>query len=147
MPISFYSVREPYGEFSNFSAHAIELDGLLWKTTEHYFQAQKFDDPDYRERIRLSPSPKEAADLGRSRSVPLRPDWETIKETVMYRAVKQKFSTHTALQVLLLSTGEEAILEAAPGDHYWGTGQDGTGKNRLGILLMQVREELRRGQP
>ena len=42
MTIYFYSVREEYGCFSNFSAHAITLKGKRWPTTEHYFQAQKF---------------------------------------------------------------------------------------------------------
>lgn len=144
MPVYFYSTREPFGEFSNFSRHGIELKGQWWPTTEHYFQAQKFEDPDYRERIRTASSAKQAAELGRSRAVPLRADWEAIKEDVMYRAVKKKFETHAALKELLLSTGSEEIVENAPGDYYWGCGKDGSGKNRLGHILMRVREELTR---
>ena len=142
MPVYFYSTREPFGEFSNFSAHGVELDGQWWPTTEHYFQAQKFADAAYREKIRKASSPKQAAELGRSRSMPLRADWEAVKEDAMYRAVRAKFETHPALKTLLLSTGEEAIVENAPGDYYWGCGKDGSGKNRLGAILMRVREEL-----
>lgn len=72
MAIYFYSTRNDYGEFSNFSKHGVELDGLWWQTTEHYFQAQKFEDAEYREKIRRAKTPKDAATLGRSRPVPLR---------------------------------------------------------------------------
>ncbi len=44
MTIYFYITKDKYGEFSNFSRHGIEQDGKWWKTTEHYFQAQKFID-------------------------------------------------------------------------------------------------------
>jgi predicted NAD-dependent protein-ADP-ribosyltransferase YbiA (DUF1768 family) len=54
MTIYLYTTNQPYGEFSNFSKHGVELDGLWWKTTEHYFQAQKFNDPEYREKNRLA---------------------------------------------------------------------------------------------
>lgn len=40
--IHFYRVNECHGEFSNFAPNPIELNGRLWPTSEHYFQAQKF---------------------------------------------------------------------------------------------------------
>jgi ribA/ribD-fused uncharacterized protein len=143
MTIYFYSTNDRYGEFSNFARYGIELDGQWWPTTEHYFQAQKFEDAAYRERIRTAKTPKLAAELGRSRDLPLRDDWEQIKDEVMYRAVLKKFQTHRELHDLLRATGDEAIVENAAGDYYWGCGKDGTGQNKLGILLMRVREELR----
>ena len=145
MTIYFYTTRDRYGEFSNFSRHGVELDGLWWRTTEHYFQAQKFDDDNYKERIRNTPDPKTAAHLGRSRKVPIREDWEEIKDDVMRKAVSKKFQTHVGLRELLLSTGEERLVEAAPGDYYWGCGADGTGKNQLGLILEEVRKELKKG--
>ena len=144
MPIYFYSNREePYGCFSNFSAHGVELDGAWWPTTEHYFQAQKFAGTPHAEEVRRARTPKDAANLGRERTRPLRPDWEAVKDDVMRRAVMRKFETHAALRDLLLSTGNEEIVENAPGDYYWGCGANGTGKNMLGIILMEVRETLR----
>jgi N-glycosidase YbiA len=144
MPIYFYGVREkPYGCFSNFSPHGFELDGLYWATSEHYFQACKFiDAPDF-EQIRLAPSPKKAANMGRERKRPLRPDWEAVKDDVMRRAVLQKFQTHAKLREILLGTGDEEIVENAPSDYYWGIGADGSGQNRLGQILMEVRVQLR----
>ena len=61
MAILFYSTRGKFGAFSNFSRHGVELDDLWWKTTEHYFQAQKFLDAEYKEKIRTAPDPKTAA--------------------------------------------------------------------------------------
>jgi ribA/ribD-fused uncharacterized protein len=142
MTIYFYTTNQPYGEFSNFSKHGVELDGLWWKTTEHYFQAQKFADEAYKERIRLAPDPKTAANLGKSRKTPLRNDWEDIKDDVMRKAVKKKFETHSTLRQLLIETGAENIVENAPGDYYWSCGADGSGKNMLGKILQEVRREL-----
>jgi ribA/ribD-fused uncharacterized protein len=144
--IYFYRVNDPYGCFSNFSPHPIELDGKIWPTSEHYFQAQKFVEtaPDYTEKIRLSPSPMVAARLGRSRKVPIRPDWEEVKDHVMFRAVLCKFHTHPEIREILLSTGDAEIIEQTTNDYYWGCGSDGTGKNRLGQILMEVREILRK---
>ena len=145
MPILFYSTRGEYGPFSNFSKHGVEMDGQWYRTTEHYFQSQKFDNPEYRERIRIAHTPKDAARLGRSRKVRLRPDWEKVKDGIMFDAVLKKFETHDEIRDLLLSTGDEEIIENAPGDYYWGCGKDGTGKNKLGLILMEVRERLRGG--
>lgn len=142
MAIRFYSTRDYYGAFSNFSNHGVELDGMWWKTTEHYFQAQKFLDNSYKEKIRNAPDPKTAATLGRSRKVGIRDDWEQIKDNVMRKAVRKKFETHQQLRELLISTGDEEIIENAPGDYYWGCGKDGSGKNRLGQILMEVRQLL-----
>ena len=144
MTIYFYNVREvPYGVFSNFSPQGVDLDGAWWPTVEHYFQAQKFAGTPYAEKIRQASSPKQAADLGRSRSVPLRADWEEVKDEVMFRAVRRKFEIHEELRALLLATGKEELVEKAPGDFYWGCGADGSGRNQLGITLMQVRALLR----
>lgn len=72
MTTYFHSTNKQYGEFSNFAHYGIELDGAWWPTTEHYFQAQKFEDAEYREQIRAAATPKLAAGLGRSRNMPLR---------------------------------------------------------------------------
>ena len=144
--VHFHKLAEPYGEFSNFARSPITLRGRSWPTVEHYFQAQKFDDPQHRERIRHASTPKEAKRLGWSRTVPIRKDWEEVKQEVMRRGVRCKFETHAALRELLLSTGDEEIVENAPGDYYWGCGADGSGKNRLGVILMEVRAWLRERQ-
>ncbi|NEN92091.1 MAG: NADAR family protein [Okeania sp. SIO3H1] len=144
MTIYFYSqLDEPYGCLSNFSPHGFELDGLWWPTSEHYFQAQKFVGTEHLEEIRLAKTPADAAKMGRERSRPLRKDWEEVKDDVMERGLLCKFQTHQDIGQILLDTGDELIIEDAPYDYYWGCGKDGSGKNRLGEILMKVRTRLR----
>lgn len=142
--IRFYRVSEEYGEFSNFASYAIGIDNKRWPTSEHYFQAQKFLEVAYQEEIREAKSPKIAAELGRSRKRPLRRDWESVKDSVMRKAVLAKFTQHEELKALLLSTGNAKLIEHTEKDSYWGDGGDGSGKNMLGRILMEVREQLRR---
>jgi N-glycosidase YbiA len=141
--ILFYRVGEPYGEFSNFSPHPIKLNGKTWPTSEHYFQAQKFVGTEYEEEIRQAKSPMIAARLGRSRKKPLRKDWESSKDNIMRKTLQAKFTQHLDLRSLLLSTGDATIVEHTDKDDYWGDGGDGGGRNRLGILLMELRDKLR----
>ncbi len=143
MTIYFYSTRDRYGCFSNFSSHGFELDGLYWVTSEHYFQAQKFVGTPHLEKIRQAKTPKDAAQMGRDRQRPLRSDWEAVKDQIMYQAVLRKFATHPDIREILLSTEDEEIVENSPIDYYWGCGADGSGKNRLGEILMSVRKTLR----
>ncbi|HEY4387291.1 MAG TPA: NADAR family protein [Ktedonobacteraceae bacterium] len=145
MTIYFYSVREePYGCFSNFSRHGVSLDEVWWPTVEHYFQAQKFAGTPFAEKIREAATPKQAADMGRDRKLPLRGDWEQVKDAIMFKAVQRKFEMHAEIRTLLLATSTEELVENAPGDYYWGCGADGSGQNRLGKTLMRVRTILQR---
>ncbi len=142
MTVYFYTSREkPYGCFSNFSLHGFELDGYWWITSEHYFQAQKFldTDIDWFHKIREVKTPKDAAKMGRSRQHTLSLDWEQVKDEIMYQAVLCKFTTHQNIQDILISTKNQLIVENPPIDYYWGCGQDGSGKNKLGKILMEVR--------
>ena len=143
MAIYFYSTQDTFGCFSNFSAHSVRLNGKTWPTAEHYFQSQKFAGTPDEEEIRLASSPMLAARMGRSRKRPLRPDWEDVKDDIMREVVLAKFQQHEDIRNVLLSTGNEEIVEKTTDDYYWGCGLDGTGKNMLGIILMEVRETLR----
>lgn len=143
MTIYFYSTRDQYGCFSNFSPHGFELEGEYWATSEHYFQAQKFAGTPHAEAIRQVKTPKDAAKMGRDRKRPLRRDWEKVKDDIMRKAVLKKFETHGDIREILLATGDEEIVENSPIDYYWGCGADGSGKNMLGKILVEVREILR----
>ena len=143
--ILFYRLTEPYGEFSNFSPHPIELKGFVWPTSEHYFQAQKFAGTEHEVAIRHTKSPMIAARMGRSRERPLRPDWETKKDDIMREALQAKFTQHPNLRSLLLHTGDAELIEHTRNDRYWADGGDGTGMNRLGQLLMELRSQFREG--
>lgn len=140
--IQFYSTTGEYGCFSNFSRHPVFLKGKRWPTSEHYFQAQKFAGEPDEEEIRQANKPMLAASMGRDRKRPLRRDWESVKERVMMDALRAKFTQHEELTATLLGTGDAVLVEHTANDDYWGDGGDGTGKNRLGVLLMRLRAEL-----
>ncbi|GBE94241.1 NADAR family protein [Nostoc cycadae] len=147
MTIYFYKVWQPYGCFSNFSSHPIQIHGTYWSTVEHYYQAQKFvgsKDAVIIPVIHAAATPEEAAALGRCNSRTLRLDWDVVKTQVMREAVLKKFLTHTDIREILLATGDEMIVENSPTDYFWGCGTDKTGNNHLGKILMNVREEIRR---
>jgi ribA/ribD-fused uncharacterized protein len=140
--IEFYRTNGKYGCFSNFSKHAFTLDNKLWPTSEHYFQAKKFEGEPDEEEIRLSDSPNSAAKMGRQRTRPLRVDWEQVKDDVMYTALKAKFTQNQSIRIKLIETEDAEIVEHTKNDSYWGDAGDGSGKNMLGKLLMRLRTEL-----
>ena len=144
-PIHFYNRDEPYYEFTNFAMYTVQIDGSTWPTTEHYFQAQKFVGTPYAQAICHLATPREAFDFTRKPEVHLwrRSDWEQVKEDIMKKALLAKFTQHNDLRLSLLSTRNRKLVEHTSNDNYWGDGGDGSGKNRLGYLLMSVREELR----
>ena len=140
--INFYKTKEPYGALSNFARYPVLIDGLTWPTTEHYYQAQKFLGTEYVEFVRNADVPKAAAALGRDALLPLREDWDEVKESVMRVALYAKFTQYIELRNLLLDTEDAVLAEHTDNDMYWGDGL-GSGKNRLGVLLMEVRSSLR----
>ncbi len=64
----------------------------------------------------------------------------------MERALLAKFNQNKDLERLLLSTGKRTLAENSPYDKYWGVGDDNSGQNKLGLLLMEVRSQLARLQ-
>ncbi len=141
--IEFYHEWETdYGFLSNFAAAPVQIDGVLWPTTEHFYQAQKFHAPTWREQIRQAATPGLAKELAWSPDAARRDDWDAVRDDVMLIALRAKFSQHADLRARLLATGNAHLAEHTVNDRYWGDGGDGSGVNRLGQLLMQVRGEL-----
>ena len=138
--IAFYDQTTDWFEFSNFYRHEIEINDEVWPTVEHYYQAMKFCGQEYYHLIKAAPNPREAKRLGKC-NPNIVTDWEEYKEAIMYQALLAKFSD-AILAEKLLSTGELRIEEHSHEDAYWGTGRDGSGKNRMGEILMIVRDDL-----
>ena len=144
-PIRFFTKNDEYFELSNFYPKGFKEDGVYWPTAEHYFQAMKFagvEGAAQRDRIRQAHSAKQAKAIGHSRKHTLRADWESAKDGIMLHALRRKFAD-PELRAVLLGTGSRRIEENSLYDRYWGVGRDGRGKNRLGLLLMQIRKEFR----
>lgn len=141
--IRFYKVGNEFGNFSNFASFPIFIDGEVWPTVEHYFQANKFEDLAIRNKIKIIDSPMKAAKEGRNTKNILRADWLEIKDNIMFQGLLSKFLQHHNLKEELLNTGNAQLVEHTKNDSYWGDGGDGNGLNKLGFLLMRVRKIIR----
>lgn len=140
-PYLILKFEGPFYFLSNFYDPAlVDYLGAIYPTTEHAYQAAKSLDPMVRKRIREAKRPHDAKKKGRA--IELRPDWEEVKDDVMLELLRQKFKT-PELRQKLVETGD-AYLEEGNwwGDVYWGVCK-GKGLNKLGLLLMQVRREVR----
>jgi ribA/ribD-fused uncharacterized protein len=143
--VGFWGRKQPCFFLSNFAPAKFILDDKEWRTTEHYYQAQKTFIEEEKELIRSAPSPRIAADLGRN--IGLRSDWDKVKDEVMKKALYAKFTQNNDFKQSLLMTGDDYLFEASPYDSYWGVGgttKDAKGKNKLGIFLMELREKLKK---
>lgn len=127
---------EEYKFLANFYGSFVTLDGEYYPTVEHAFQAAKTPSSTSRAKIRAAKTASEAKRIGRS--APLRPDWNQVRESVMRDLVEQKFSA-SYLRDKLLAT-ENATLVSG-GDQFWGC-INGVGQNRLGKILMDIRNSL-----
>lgn len=134
------SFQGKYYFLSNFYPCIITRDGFTFKSVEAAYQASKTECEELRIQIANATTPGEAKKLGRK--VKIRPDWEYIKDSVMLSLLRQKFNNNPDLRKRLLATGNQILEEGITwGDIYWGV-CEGIGENRLGKLLMQVREEI-----
>lgn len=140
MTIKFYKTKDPYGFLGNFYRARFFIYGRWWNFVEAPYQAEKTSLPAEKELIWLAEKPMESRLIGQK--VSMRADWDQVKRQVMYECCLAKFLQHTDLRQQLIATGEEELMEDSPVDYYWGCGADGTGKNMLGQVLMQVRTEL-----
>ena len=133
-----------YAFLSNFYPHPIELDGDIYPTNEHAFQALKTDDPAERKKVREAKTPASAKSLGKR--VTLRAGWDTLRFEVMERVVRVKFAD-AQLAEMLRDTGQRELIELNTWrDTTWGCVLDRMGelkgRNELGKILMKVRAEL-----
>ena len=126
---------------SSFAAYPFELEGKEWPTVEHYYQATKFSNPEYAEKIRLAQTPEQAKKLGNTRWKRKRKDWEKIRTTAMTRATYIKCRTYPDIAKTLTDTGDIKILEVSLYDYFWGCGRDLRGTNAFGEMLMDIRKK------
>jgi ribA/ribD-fused uncharacterized protein len=150
-----------YGFLSNFHIAIFKLEGQLYPSVEHYYQATKMAREEDRQRIACAETPALAFKLGRI--CPKREDWEQpigtsalhnlfkdkqgvvverVKDHFMFSALIAKFTQRKELRDALLLTGTEELIENSPTDFYWGIGRNRTGLNKLGRMLQLVRVRL-----
>jgi len=133
----------------NFSRHSVVVDGKKYKTSEHYFQAAKFfdTDPDWAKQVAKADWPSAAKKLGKDRKHKIKDNWD--KKWALFHMKKvliAKAQQHKIIYDQLMATGDAKIVERADWDAIWGDGPNRDGKNQLGKLWMEVREEFREGK-
>jgi ribA/ribD-fused uncharacterized protein len=144
-PDAITSFRGEYRFLSNFYLADVEIDGVIYPSAEHAFQAQKTLSERWRRYIARQNSARLAKQIGRE--LEIREDWEQVKRDVMMGTLAVKFGTHEDLGDKLLATGRRQLVEGNTwGDRYWGcVKRDGVwrGKNYLGRTLGRIRSLLR----
>ena len=155
--IGFYHETGPYGCFSNWYPVTFEVDGITYSSSEQYMMHQKallFHDEKTAAKILEETDQLTIKRLGRE-VTPFNGDiWRRNNMSLMKKGLLAKFSQNEDILKELLDTGDAILAECAPRDTIWGIGlglsnpkhQDPScwrGENRLGRVLMQVREELK----
>lgn len=169
--IKFFSPKNPYFEFSNYYKKSLTINGITYCCSEHFYQSEKYNYPEAKHYYKLileADSPQKSKDMASLRINPngnkwyinkkkpelglmndairkhkhlkLIDNWDILKLKVMYIAISEKFKDED-LQKILLSTGDNEIIEDSPYDSFWGNAKNG--QNHLGKILMRVRDEIK----
>lgn len=148
--IRFYRTDRPHGYLSNLYKSSVCINikdfGLItFPSAEHAYQFLKPKDPDVSWWILDAPKPRFAAGAGHGLFYyDVRPGWKDLKVGWMRIVVRAKFDQHKNLATHLIKTADARLIEQSPADYFWGVGDDGSGKNWLGRILMEVRRSIRR---
>jgi len=130
----------PWRFMSNFHYVDVQFDGMIYRTTEHAYQAAKFLDLEKRKYIQGLETPREARRVGQQPGC--REDWNDVKYDIMYDLNAQKYSKPNLMQ-MLLDSGDAYLEETNTwGDVYWGVCH-GIGQNNLGKILMDIRSQIK----
>jgi ribA/ribD-fused uncharacterized protein len=141
--VLFYGGEFGYG-FSNFAAFNVRWQGVTWMTSEHAYQASKFETPTHINAIHQATSAHDALKLARVYQERgwVRPTWnDEEKLRVMYEIISLKHDQHPYIQKQLKESIGREIVEDSPKDAFWGRGPDWNGHNHLGRLWMRLRDE------
>jgi ribA/ribD-fused uncharacterized protein len=150
---SHYDIKNGY--MSNFSIHPFKIDGKVFDTVErymHYMKALLFKDFETADKIMNSKSQQDAKMLGREVKKFNDHDWNKNKKEIVKKGIELKFKQNFTISQQLISTGSKILVEAAGKDRIWGIGYTSTnameniskwGQNLLGVILVEVREDLK----
>ncbi|MDP3702899.1 MAG: NADAR family protein [Candidatus Omnitrophota bacterium] len=141
--IRFYRATGEYGFLSNLYLVSITLEGRSFDCAERAYQFGKPAKLEVAEWLRAAPTPSLCAQAAHA-LLPwqVHPNWAAVKVDRMRTVLRAKFFVHDNLLRSLYETGDAILIEDSKTDAFWGVGKKGTGKNMLGVLLMEVRSEL-----
>ncbi len=144
MAIEFYKEFGEYGFLANYSPYGFYKNGIYYPTAEHYYQAEKFDDPVIQKKIICAETPRLASEIGRDRSLVRKNHFRDMKLKVMYDGVLEKFRQNPEIRSKLIETRNQEIREMTVKESYWGVGPEFDGENHMGKILMMVREQVKK---
>ncbi|MBF6357131.1 NADAR family protein [Nocardia higoensis] len=135
---------------------AFEVDGLRFRTTEHFMmwrKARMFGDERAAEQVLAAEHPGQAKKIGRTVAGFDEQRWERARFEVVVAGNVAKFGQEQQLSAYLAGTGDRVLVEASPVDPIWGIGlaaddpaaaEPATwpGLNLLGFALMAARDVL-----
>lgn len=141
---NFYPTSE-YFFLSNFYTTPVLFECILYTSSENAYQAAKVpvELRDERWSTHATITPAQSKKLGRK--LPLRPDWNEVKDDVMRKIVAEKFKNVELMKKLIETHPYDLVEGNWWGDVYWGVCK-GTGKNMLGKILMELRGRLKNEQ-
>lgn len=145
--VCFY--EQDFYVLSNFSAFTLVWEGHRFPTSEQAYQAEKFwghgeihPNWDLIRTIRDAPSAHDAYKIAERNKPIRRPDWDEVKVGIMKEILQSKVEQHEYVRRKLLATGDRELVENSWRDDFWGWGPNKDGRNQLGKLWMEIREEL-----
>ncbi len=138
-PINFIETR--LHDLSPFSAHEVEIDGVMYKTAEHAYHALRMI-PEVRPKIMNARSPLDAWRIAQQCKSNGRLLPGVDKDALMERIFQAKLEQHPDVRRVLLATNDRELVKVFDADYFWGTGADDTGQNRMGKLWMKLRADL-----
>lgn len=138
-----------YIYFSPYTAHAIEVEGVVYPTVEHAYQCQRYTDQKVIEEIRAATSPVKAWEVSSKYKHLQIPEFkdDSYKLSVMKKLMRLKAEQHEDVRKALIDSSElkivKHILTYPPGDGFWDDGKNGEGLNHMGRMWMEIRGEFK----
>lgn len=139
-PVTFF--EKEYYMLSNWSAHSIIIDGVEYKTVDHAYHAAKFDDPKIKLKISTANSPLMAKKVASDFSHLQKQLTQEDRIKIVKRLNIIKVNQHKEVSDALIKSGHAEIIEDSPFDDFWGIGADGKGRNEMGKIWMEIREQI-----
>lgn len=134
--------------FSPYTAHTIIKDGVIYPTVEHAYQCLKYTDFKITEEIRKASSPLKAWEASSKHKHLQSPDLKEGKLKTMKMLMRLKTKQHEDVRMALLDSKDlkivKHIITYPPGDGFWDDGVDGKGLNHIGVMWMEIRQELKK---
>lgn len=156
--VGFWHEYDDYGCLSNWYKTEFRYAGKIYTSVEQFMMYHKlmtFRQYELAEKVMKTDDPAKAKSIGRTRFSNFDDKlWTRISSTIVKRAVRAKFEQNPELLNKLLSTGNAVLAECSPFDTIWGIGlapndsricitSEWKGKNKLGRILMNLRDEFR----